>query len=89
MGMFKLVFLAAVAFFSAIAIFIGGVTILTSLQNGAISIGYTSGGKPVSETISKVADAGRFWQLMLTMGGLPVVIGAVAMWYSIRKLRGH
>jgi len=88
MGMFRLAFLAVVAFLSAIGIFIGCVTLLTSLQNGAIALSYTSGGKAITETISRAGDGDRFWRLLLTLGMAPIVIGAGALWYSVKKLRG-
>ncbi len=88
MGMFKLAFLALVAFLSAVGIFIGCVMIVTSLQNGSIALSYTGGGKAITETISRAGDSGRFWQLLLLMGVAPVAIGAGALWYSVRKLRG-
>jgi hypothetical protein len=89
MGMFKLAFMAVVAFLSAIGIFIGCVTLLTSLQNGAIALSYDSGGKAITETISRAGDSDRFWRLLLWMGLAPIVIGVGALWYSVRKLRGN
>lgn len=89
MAIFKMLFFVAIAFFSAVAIFIGTVTLLTSLQNGAITLGYNSGGKAVSETVTQAADSARYWRLLLTMGLLPAVLGAAAMWYSVRKLKGR
>ncbi len=88
MGMLKVGFLAAMAFFAAVGIFIGCVMLLTSLQNGAISLSYTSGGKGIVETITRADDNARFWRLLLTLGFAPIGIGALALWYSVRKLRG-
>lgn len=87
MALFKIVFFAALALFAGVGIFIGGVTMLTSLQNSMISMTYTSNGKAMAETVTRAADSARFWRLFLTLGALPVVLGAVAMWYAIRKLR--
>lgn len=89
MGMFKLAFLAAIAFLSAVGIFLGAVMLITSLQNGSITLSYTSGGESITDTITRAGDAARFWRLMGTMGALPLVVGAAAMWYSVRKLRGN
>jgi hypothetical protein len=88
MGMFRLFFFGALAFIAGVAIFIGGVMMITSLQNGMIGISYTSGGKAVTETISRTADNARFWRLMVTMGVMPFVIGSAVLWLSVRKLRG-
>lgn len=89
MGLFKVGFLAVVAFLSAVGIFLGCVTVLTSLQNGAIVLSYTSDGKGITETISRAGDNARFWWMLLAMGLAPVAIGAAALWYSVGKLRGN
>ncbi len=88
MGMMKLAFLAAVAFLSAIAIFMGVVFILTSLKLGSITLSYGTGTNAVTETISRASDASRYWRLITMMGLLPMIGGAAALWYSVRKLRG-
>lgn len=87
MLLFRVLFFGALAFIAGSAIFLGAVTALTSLQNGAITLGYTSGGKAVSETVTRVADGARFWRLVLLMGLLPAAAGAVTLWYAVRKLR--
>ena len=87
MQMFRVIFFGALAFFAAVAMFIGVVVMITSLQNGALTWSYTSGGKGITETISRTADAGRFWKLLSIMGILPLVLGVAAMWFSVRKLR--
>jgi hypothetical protein len=86
-GVFRLIFFGVSAFLAAVAIFIGAVTMLTALQSGAIMLSYTSDGRVVAETITRAADAGRFWRLFAAMGALPAVLGAAALWYAIRKLR--
>ncbi len=87
MQMYRVIFFGALAFFAAVAMFIGVVVMITSLQNGAISWSYTSGGKNFNETTVRAADAARFWKLFATMGITPLVLGAAAMWFSVRKLR--
>ena len=89
MGFFKVFFCAAVVIFSAVAIFLGAIMMLTSLQHGAISISYSIEGRNMSETVTRAADSARFWRLFLMMGLLPVTLGATVMWYSVRKLRGR
>lgn len=88
MEVFKPFFLFAVAFLAAVAIFIGTVVMLTSLQNGAISWSYGSGAKAMAETVTRAADGARFWRLFATLGALPAVIGAAVMWFSVSKLKG-
>jgi hypothetical protein len=87
MGIFKLFFFGAAAFLAAVAIFVGLVMMLTSLQNGAVMLSYTSDGKAINETITRAADAARFWKLFTTMGALPAAVGAVALWYCVKRLR--
>lgn len=87
MGIFRLFFFGAAAFLAAVAIFLGLVVMLTSLQSGSVMLSYTSDGRAVSETITRATDAGRFWKLFTTMGVLPATIGAVALWYCVKRLR--
>ncbi len=87
MAMLKVGFLFAVAFLAAVAMFMGAVMMITSLQNGAISISYTSGGRSIDETVMRAADGARFWRLFWMMGVLPMALGALACWLSVRKLR--
>ncbi len=88
MGLFRPVFFFVLAFFAAVALFIGAVTLLTSLQNGAISVSYTMHGRAIEETISRAADTAGFWRYVGLWAGLPLVLGAGGLWYSVRKLRG-
>lgn len=87
MGLFKPVFFFAFACLAAIAVFIGLVTLITSLQNGAISVSYTMQGKLVDETVARAIDSARFWRLVGLWAGLPLVLGGGALWYSVRQLR--
>lgn len=87
MSMFRMVFLGALVFIGAVALFLGGVVILTSWQNGAITLSYSDGGRTVVETIGRAADGDRFWRLISTMGLLPAALGAGAMWFGLRALR--
>jgi hypothetical protein len=87
MGLFKPLFFFVLAFFAVVALFIGAITLLTSLQNGAISVSYTMNGRVIDETVSRAAESARFWRYLGLWAGLPLVIGAGALWYSVRKLR--
>ena len=87
MGLLKIAFFAIVAFLAAIGVFIGAVTIWSSLASGAISLSYTVDGKSVSETVTRATDSARYWKLVAQTGAAPVVIGAAALWYSLRKFR--
>lgn len=87
MAFYKLFFFFAVAFFACVAIFIGGVTLLTSLQNGQISITYASGGQAMAETAVRTVDGARYWRLVGLLGALPTAIGAAVLWYSVRQMK--
>ena len=87
MSLYRMIFFGAAAFLAGVAIFMGAVMMITSLQNGAVVLSYSSAGKNITETISLAADSARFWKLFTAMGVAPAVLGAAAMWYSVRKLR--
>jgi hypothetical protein len=87
MSFFKILFLAAIAFIAAVAVFLGFVMIVTSLQNGSIMMSYMSSGSSVSETVTRAGDPARFWKLVLTIGVLPLVLGALTLRFAVRKLR--
>lgn len=89
MWLFKIGFFIALAFLAAVGVFIGAVMILTSLQHGAVSLSYTVDGRAVTETVTRAGDSARFWRLLTMMGFAPVVIGAGALWYSVRFLRAR
>ena len=48
MAIFRIMFLACLAFIGAVALFMGGVVMLTSWQNGAIMLSYTVDGQAVT-----------------------------------------
>lgn len=87
MWLLRIGFLAGLAFLGAVAVFLGAVVMLSSLQSGEIAWTYTVGGRNVSESVTRAADAGRFWRLFGQMGALPAALGAAAAWYAIRRLR--
>lgn len=86
--MMRAVFLAATAFLSAVAIFLGCVLVLTSLKLGSITLSYSDGKDIVTDTVTRAGDAARFWRLFASMGLMPIAIGGVGVWYAARKLRG-
>ena len=87
MSLLRTIFLAALVFFGGVAVFLGGVVMLTSWQNGAITLSYTQGGRSIVETVSRAADGGRFWQLYSWMGIAPALFGAAALAFGLRALR--
>ena len=87
MAIFRIMFLACLAFIGAVALFMGGVVMLTSWQNGAIMMSYTVDGQAVSETINRATDSSRFWRIYTLLGIVPAALGAAALAYGVRHLR--
>lgn len=68
----------------AIAAFLGVVVTVSALSTGAISVSYGS----VSETITRTADAARYWQFVMMLGLAPAVLGALIArggWRAINR----
>ena len=87
MPLMRVIFLAGVAFLGAVALFLGAVVMLTSWQSGAISLSYAEAGKGMTETVTRAADAARFWRLYGALGIAPVLLGAAALLLSVWALR--
>lgn len=87
MWLLRIGFFAGLAFFGAVAVFLGSMVMLSSLQAGEIAWTYTVSGRDVSDSVKRAADAGRFWRLFGQMGVLPAVLGGAALWFAIRRLR--
>ena len=87
MPLLRLGFFAGLAFIGGVAVFMGAIVMLTSWQNGAIMLSYTAGGKSMTDTVSRAGDAAQFWRLYAMMGIAPVVLGAAAIWYGVRKIK--
>ena len=87
MPLFRMALLGGVVFLGAVGVFLGVVVMLTSWQNGAITWSYTDAGRDVTQTVTRAADAARYWRLYGTMGVLPAVLGAAAVLFGLRALR--
>ena len=87
MQLFRMLFLGGLVVAGAIAIFLGGVVMLTSWQSGAISWTYSQSGRSVTETVTRTADAARYWQLYRSMGIMPASVGALVMAFGLWALR--
>ncbi len=87
MWLLRIGFLACLAFLGALAMFLGALVVLTSLQNGAISWTYTLNGRSITETVTRATDATGFWTRFAQMGGLPLVLGLAALAFSLRRLK--
>ena len=87
MPIMRVVFIGALAFIGAVAIFLGAVVMLTSWQSGAIELSYTQAGRAVNETVTRLGDSARFWRLFSLMGIAPFVLGGAAVTIGVRLLR--
>lgn len=87
MTMLKAGFLVVAILLSAVAIFIGIVLLTTSLKLGNITLSYTLNNETMTETVLRANDAARFWNLLIFIGVMPLVVGALSLWYSLRILR--
>ena len=87
MPLMRVALLGGVVFLGAVGLFLGGVVMLTSWQNGAITLSWTDAGRDVTQTVTRAGDAARFWRLYGTMGLAPAVLGAAAMIFGIGALR--
>ncbi len=72
----------------AIATFMGFTLIVTALTGDEITYTYGPPGEVVKETITRAADAARYWQLVGLLGVLPIVLGLIGVrwgWNTIRR----
>lgn len=70
----------------AIAAFLGVILTASALQTGAISLSYGNGDSAVSETITRAADAARYWQLLVALGLAPAILGALSAHWGWRAI---
>lgn len=71
----------------AVAAYLGAIVLLTSLRSGEINYSYGAEARRVSQTIVKATDPSKFWQAVGLMGGLPLILGAAAVWQGRRMMR--
>lgn len=88
MGIFRLLFSAALAFFGAVAMFMGTVMMLATLKSGAfwVNWGLQDGAGKRHVRLSENAD--EFWLYFAILGVAPVILGWLAIRSSRRFLRG-
>ncbi|MGL4397602.1 MAG: hypothetical protein ACRCS9_13760 [Hyphomicrobium sp.] len=87
MTLFRAGIAVAGVLIGAIAAFLGFVVTLSSLRTGSLSLSYGSGATAVSETILQASDPSRFWQLVILMGVVPLVLGVIAARWGYRRLK--
>jgi uncharacterized membrane protein HdeD (DUF308 family) len=88
MDMLRAGLAVAAMFIGAIAALMGAIMIISALKTGAVQFSYGSGGNVVSETVTRAADAARYWRFVAALGIAPVVFGVVAArwgWQTIDR----
>lgn len=76
----------AAVLIGAVAALLGIILIVSALRTGSLNLSYGSGSGAVSETITRAADAGRFWQYVLAIGVVPAILGAGAARWGWRAM---
>lgn len=77
----------AMVLIGGIAALLGGVVLLSSLSSGSIALSYGAGSTAVAETVTHAGDPSRFMYLVALLGGAPFVLGGLAAWWGMRRLR--
>ena len=80
---FKLAFCAMLILFGGVAMFLGAATGYLALTSGEITFTSVSG----SHTVRRAADAAQFWRSVGLGGVLPLIGGALVLWYGRRRFR--
>ena len=89
MPLTRLLLLAGLMFFSAVAIFMGAAIAINALSTGSISYSFGSGAESVTRTATLAADPASYWQRMAIFAFLPIALGAVGLWWGRRMLRSQ
>lgn len=87
MSILKAGLAAGAMFIGAIAALLGFVLTLSALKTGAVTITYGETGQVIKETVTQAADSGRYWRLVATLGGLPILLGVVSFRWGRRTLK--
>lgn len=85
--LFRLGMFAMLLLFGVIAVFLGIVVGSTALSQGAITYTFGSDGRQLSETTLRAASPAKFWRIFSLTAVLPVLLGALAVWFGRRGLR--
>lgn len=86
MTMFRAGLAVAALLIGGIAAFLGIVVTFSALKTGGVSLSYGSGETAVAETITKAADAARYWRLVIGLGVAPALLGTIAALWGWRSI---
>ncbi len=86
MAMLRAGLAVAAMFIGGIAAFLGVVVALSALRSGSIQYSYGTGTEAVLETVTRAADAARYWQLFVTLCVVPAVLGTLAARWGWRAI---
>ncbi len=85
--LFRLGFFVMLLLFGVIAVFLGLVVGGAGLSSGAITYTFGGAGGQLSETVVRAVSPAAFWRVLTLTAVLPVVLGALAVWWAKRALR--
>lgn len=85
-GMLRFVFLAGLVFLGGVALFVGAVVTGSALSNGVIDYSYGAGSHAVRHTVTRAGDPEGFWRGVGLLGGLPMLLGALSIWWGRREM---
>lgn len=88
MQLFKPVFYACLVLFGGAGVLIGAVMTYSALSSGMVMVSYTASGKAVAETVLRATDPDRYWRYVGFIGALPLLLGAAAAWFGVRRIKG-
>ena len=77
----------AAVIIGAISALFGIVLLVSALRSGAIEISYGIGANVIHDTANRSVDAAHYWQLLVTLGLAPLVIGLVAVRWGWRAIK--
>ncbi len=78
MSMLRAGLAVAAMFIGAISALMGTIMVLTALKTGSVQFSYRSGGTTIAETVTRAADAVRYWRFVAALGAAPLIFGVIA-----------
>lgn len=81
---FKLAFYGMLMLLGAVAVFLGMATGYMALSSGELTFAYDAGGRTLSSTVNRASDPSAFWRSFALACLLPVIGGALTVWYGRR-----
>lgn len=84
----RLLILAGLVFFSAVAVFMGAAVTLSALATGSITYSFSSGADVITRTATLAGEPGLYWQRLAIIGLSPIALGGLGLWWGRRQFRG-